>query len=190
MCEICYNTKWLSIPISLELHHIDGNPNNNDLLNLQLLCPNCHSTTPNYRGKNKKKVEKQNISDETLIQIIPDSYTIRHALLKVGLKAAGANYARIKKLIITNNLQFKKTPKSEKNIKRIKTIEEKYGSFKELFNNKIQWPPKEELEKMIATQSMRSIGKKLGVSDNSVRKTAKKYGIDVKSISKWSHKHG
>lgn len=40
------------------MHHIDGNYKNNNLSNLQLLCPNCHSQTDNYCGnanKNKKK---------------------------------------------------------------------------------------------------------------------------------------
>ena len=41
--------------LSLELHHINGIPNDNSLENLTLLCPNCHSLTPNYCGKNKKR---------------------------------------------------------------------------------------------------------------------------------------
>ena len=39
--------------IALELHHIDGDTTNNELSNLQYLCPNCHALTKNYRGKNK-----------------------------------------------------------------------------------------------------------------------------------------
>lgn len=49
-CDICGLTSWLDKPIVLQLHHIDGNPNNNSLDNLQLLCPNCHSQTDNYCG--------------------------------------------------------------------------------------------------------------------------------------------
>ena len=36
----------------LELHHKDGNHNNNTLENCLLLCPNCHSLTDNYKFKN------------------------------------------------------------------------------------------------------------------------------------------
>ena len=54
-CELCKIEEWLDKPIKLELHHIDGNKNNNSLNNIQLLCPNCHSYTENYRGKNIKK---------------------------------------------------------------------------------------------------------------------------------------
>lgn len=42
-CEICKNDRWQDKDIPLELHHIDGNHFNNDLRNLQILCPNCHS---------------------------------------------------------------------------------------------------------------------------------------------------
>lgn len=51
-CECCKNTKWLDKPINLELHHINGINNDNRIDNLLLLCPNCHSYTDNYRGKN------------------------------------------------------------------------------------------------------------------------------------------
>lgn len=54
-CENCGLSEWLGQPISLELNHIDGNNSNNNLINLNLLCPNCHAQTPNYRGLNKKK---------------------------------------------------------------------------------------------------------------------------------------
>ena len=55
-CECCGNTTWLGNIIPLELHHVDGNHKNNKLENLQLLCPNCHSLTENYRGKGINKV--------------------------------------------------------------------------------------------------------------------------------------
>ena len=38
--------------IPLEIHHIDGNSDNNNEDNLILLCPCCHSLTKNYRGGN------------------------------------------------------------------------------------------------------------------------------------------
>lgn len=54
-CECCGMTEWLGQPIPLELHHKDGNRNNNTLENYQLLCPNCHAFTDSYRGKNCAK---------------------------------------------------------------------------------------------------------------------------------------
>lgn len=52
-CYKCNKKTWLDEQIPLELHHIDGNNQNNNLNNLILLCPNCHALTDNYRGKNK-----------------------------------------------------------------------------------------------------------------------------------------
>ena len=54
-CENCGLTEWLGKPIPLELHHKDGNRNNNTIENFVLLCPNCHAFTDSYRGKNSRK---------------------------------------------------------------------------------------------------------------------------------------
>jgi len=51
-CECCGRTEWMGKPISLELHHINGIKDDLRLENLQILCPNCHAFTDNYRGKN------------------------------------------------------------------------------------------------------------------------------------------
>jgi hypothetical protein len=54
-CEICNLTEWNGEKIPLELHHIDGDRYNNIYINIQILCPNCHSQTDNNSGKNKGK---------------------------------------------------------------------------------------------------------------------------------------
>lgn len=56
ICNSCKNTLWLDEAIPLELNHIDGNSSNHVITNLELLCPNCHSLTPTYRGRNKGKI--------------------------------------------------------------------------------------------------------------------------------------
>ena len=42
-CSNCGLTEWMGKPIVLQLHHIDGNRENNKEENLSLLCPNCHT---------------------------------------------------------------------------------------------------------------------------------------------------
>ena len=54
-CECCNRTEWLGKPIKLELHHINGIKDDLRIENLQILCPNCHAFTDNYRGKNISK---------------------------------------------------------------------------------------------------------------------------------------
>ena len=55
-------------PIPLELHHIDGDHYNNDLTNLQLLCPTCHSMLTNGNNNSKPKVVKPNIIKPKIIK--------------------------------------------------------------------------------------------------------------------------
>lgn len=52
-CANCNLSNWLGQPIPIELHHKDGNHKNNNLVNLQILCPNCHALTDNHAGKGK-----------------------------------------------------------------------------------------------------------------------------------------
>lgn len=74
-CENCNNSEWLGNKIPLELHHINGNPYDNSLENLQLLCPNCHTFTNTFRGKNRKsnkKDKKSNLRKEQLHKLSLD----------------------------------------------------------------------------------------------------------------------
>ena len=54
-CSKCgWNQKHpLTGKVPLEINHIDGNAENNSDENLELICPNCHSLTPNFRNLNK-----------------------------------------------------------------------------------------------------------------------------------------
>ena len=54
-CWECGTKEWRGQSLSLEVDHIDGNAGNHVPSNVRLLCPNCHSITPNYKAKNKGK---------------------------------------------------------------------------------------------------------------------------------------
>lgn len=95
-CETCGISEWLDKPITLEMDHIDGNNQNDDLSNLRLLCPNCHSQTKTWRGRNKTS---KITSDDSLIQALRENDTICQALKSLGMAPKGANYKRAGRLL-------------------------------------------------------------------------------------------
>ncbi len=59
-CAQCgMNNEWQGKPLALHIDHINGVRNDNSIENLRILCPNCHSQTPTYAGKGKKRSNKK-----------------------------------------------------------------------------------------------------------------------------------
>jgi hypothetical protein len=54
-CAICGLADWQNQPLTLQMDHVDGNRLNNNLDNLRLLCPNCHSQTITFSTKRFRK---------------------------------------------------------------------------------------------------------------------------------------
>lgn len=98
-CNKCDLSEWFGEKLPLELEHIDGNHHNNTRNNLEALCPNCHSLTPTWRGRNKKNCNRGKVSDEKLFEmLLKNNFNMRQSLLSVGLAAKGGNYKRCHQL--------------------------------------------------------------------------------------------
>jgi len=55
-CRKCSNPgSWNGEPLVLTLEHKNGVNDDHRLENLEFLCPNCHSQTPTFAGRNRKK---------------------------------------------------------------------------------------------------------------------------------------
>lgn len=112
-CELC---GWGEINqttgiVPLEIHHIDGNLLNTDEKNLQVLCPNCHSLTPNYRALNKdsslKLVQvRKNYCIDCGIPINQDSTRCRACAIKQKITEKPVTREELKELI--RNIPFTK----------------------------------------------------------------------------------
>jgi DNA-binding CsgD family transcriptional regulator len=54
-CERCGIREWLARPLTFALHHVNGDRHDNRIENLEFLCPNCHSQTDTFAGRNGRR---------------------------------------------------------------------------------------------------------------------------------------
>jgi len=104
-CSVCGISEWLGKKLSIELDHVNGINSDCDIDNLRFLCPNCHSMTINFRGRNINNGSKK-VSDGDIIEAIKHSKNIRRALIRVGLSPKGANYERVENIMAKNSIVF------------------------------------------------------------------------------------
>lgn len=162
-CECCGITEWQDKPISLELDHINGINTDNRLENLRILCPNCHSQTHSFRGKNQKSaINKQRLDnynnrnniDFTKVKPIKEPKPFKIRVIKPKNKC-----------LICDNL--------------VKVNKNKYCSY-ECSNiaNAKNVPSKEDI--ILAFEKYKNflqVSNYFNVSDNAVRKWCVKYNI-------------
>ena len=191
-CECCGLSEWNNLPITLQAHHIDGDKTNNELENLSLLCPNCHSQTDNFCSKN---IKKPPVSDDVLIKALQEQPSIRQALLSVGLSDGSVNYKRAKALLTKDGVVL---PEKQHTAKKFsedysdgvcldcgKPIS--YGAARcvrcaAIDNHKdmSKRPERDTLKSQIRNLPFTKIGEMYGVTDNAIRKWCDFYKLPRK----------
>ena len=59
-CSVCkIPPEWNNNPLTLQLDHINGDHFDNRVENLRLICPNCHSQTDTFTGRNLREYKEQ-----------------------------------------------------------------------------------------------------------------------------------
>ena len=146
-CEKCGIKDWNGEELPFELDHIDGNKYNNELPNLQILCPNCHAIKTRHQEKGKYdgilKIYKEYLSNI-------NKKEIKEPILN---KCIICNTETKNKTFCSNRCveihKIKNIPSKEKLIDRIKIIGKNFSA----------------------------LGRDFGVSDNAVRKWFLKYDL-------------
>lgn len=176
-CEMCGITEWLGQPVKFHLHHEDGDHFNNELSNLKILCPNCHSLTDNYGVYNSDRYKGNKV--------------------KHYCKICGKELKKKRKTGLCKECYTKNKPKKEKN-------QEKYEHKKDLcpickirykrtdsnmciicYRKKLekditQTITRDKLKKLIREKTFVDISNLYNVIPKTVREWCKKYNLPHK----------
>lgn len=156
---------WNGKKINLTLDHINGVRDDNRIENLRFLCPNCHSQTETFTGRNKRNV------------------VIRRCVI-CGELSGKREVCEKEQCCRIYNLKFPKN-ESSKNKRQKRLPSPQYREDGTL----IVMPSRHDLIQVMIQEKavFLRIGKHYSVSDNAVRKWCKKYGIPHKSkdLKEW-----
>ena len=102
-CNRCGNGEWFGQPLPLELEHKDGDRTNDARENLECLCPNCHSLTVTWRGRNRSN--KDSVTDDQIAESVMANGNIHKALLSLGMAPKGKNYSRFNRVVAERGIK-------------------------------------------------------------------------------------
>lgn len=187
-----YNEKpiWNGKTLTFDLDHINGDNTDNRIENLRFLCPNCHSQTETYKGKNRK------IWNDSEVELCLSCKEIstNGKYCKACKKKDALPPKRLtdkEKLFFLNKLPDHEIVLMESKRRSFNSLCDKYdvpqSIMKSFLNNKdlqsqilnkskikrqttIAYPPIDELIKRFENEGYESLSRELKVSGNAIRK--------------------
>lgn|SRR5208282_3721698 len=202
-CLHCGIDSWRGESLTIQVDHADGDSSNNVRENLRGLCPNCHSQTPTYCGKNRGKHRRKGdyeITDERMLVALLETRSVAAALESLGKKRDGYNYRRCKQLLKQHGLsqieaglakcgfcqrELQDRPHEDSGMKFCDQLcAGKYvGTMRKLFlegqpkRRLFDIPTIERLKKVLEGHDYRAAGEIFGVSNGTVVGWAKELGL-------------
>lgn len=214
VCAGCGTSTWktsvtTTTKLTLQIDHINGDSTDNRIENLRMLCPNCHSMTDTFCGRNVKRSIVVYVCSMCGISIDkgkskciecrklrphkydnfpwPDSVELKNLLLKVTARKVaeqlGCGERALRehcREIGISNIQLWKLEEN----KKVKKVNVEKSSYVQ----KSSCPPKEVLEDLLWKYPSTKIAKMFSVSDKSISKWALKYKLSKPGVGYWAKK--
>lgn len=171
---------WNGKPITLQLDHINGDALDNRIDNLRFLCPNCHSQTPTFAGKNLVGgTDKNTCKDCETTSLSRSSTRCAECHQKWQQKKSRAKPNTCKDCGDVISKQAERCLSCAASHRQ--KGEERPSQRK--FD-----PTPEELKKLVWEKPATKVGKHFGVSSKAISKRCKKYGIKTPGRGYWAKK--
>lgn len=156
--------------VPLEVNHVDGDWQNNRPGNLEVLCPNCHSLTPNYKALNKGNGRTWRKQYDQFKALTPEEIEVRRISQR---EAAGHSPELTSTVCECGNIKERSAAQCQ-TCWRVAEAERVSQSY----------PPMEEILVGVRQMGWLVYAKTLGKSDNGLRKHLSRNGVDPKSVRK------
>jgi hypothetical protein len=187
-CQSCGKEEWKNKPIPLEIHRIDDTKSYAKCTeeDLKILCPNCHFFTDNWGNR----TSEFNIRLDKCANKDCNNFTTHNPTSRCCECVDNAVWDFKKEVKeYKQNQKIEKPNKPNKCADCGKSISRqaercKSCAQKNIDSEKIDWPNKDDLIKLVKNKNFLQAGRELDVSDNAIRKRLKsKYNIDPKTLT-------
>lgn len=191
-CAVCgVGSEWNGKPLTLQLEHKDGDHSNNELSNLEILCPNCHSQTDTHSGKSNKRRNYYCGCGKKILTYKENCPSCNAPIEKDVFDEQSKNSKRNRNRN-TKTSKSKKIKKSKQRNyckcgKEIQKTSQQCNDCRARDRFGINYPPIDDLIDLVVEHGYSEMGRRIGVSATAVKKHIKKHQPDFQlSIARQS----